>query len=202
MNLGIDKSIKYFRKSEVVLDNFKSKELYTMFNNSYYNNYEPQYESFLISICGNYYNGVLVSGYYLSKSLIVYSRDALIKILTNTKYEKSIDKIHKTSFQTGFSQELFELHIKYKTPILLNSSFNFQDRYKNLTLFKDPFLKPFEFQKVMDNYTIFQKIQQFISGVLSTPEKEPWPISDTLKAQSKGFDKYSFRKYKHQRKSK
>ena len=71
------------------------------------------------------------------------------------------------------------------------------------TTTKNPILKDYDFQKIVDPYTAFQEIQMYISGVLSTGDKNPqWPISDKLKAESKGFNDLSFRRQEHPRKSK
>jgi hypothetical protein len=65
----------------------------------------------------------------------------------------------------------------------------------------NPCLKDYQFHKIVDPYTAFQELQMYISGVLSTGDKNPQkPISDELKAQSKGFDEWSFRKKVHQSK--
>jgi hypothetical protein len=59
------------------------------------------------------------------------------------------------------------------------------------------------FQKIKDPYTAYQEVMQYISGVLGVDAvKEPWPISDELKAGSKGYDKWSFRRRSHPRKGK
>jgi hypothetical protein len=59
---------------------------------------------------------------------------------------------------------------------------------------KDISLKSIGFQQVMDTYMTFQKLSIFVGNILISQSKVPWPISDKLKAQSKGFDEYSFRK--------
>ena len=61
-------------------------------------------------------------------------------------------------------------------------------------LMLNPALKDFGFQKAKSGLQAFQDIAMHISGVLRPVEKEPEPISDVLKAHSKGFDKHSFRK--------
>ncbi len=54
-------------------------------------------------------------------------------------------------------------------------------------------LRPFDFVRIFDPYSAFQEIQMFMNN-LAAPEKEMPVISDELKAQSKGFDKWSFRR--------
>lgn len=60
-----------------------------------------------------------------------------------------------------------------------------------------PCLKNFEFFKVMPIFNAWQKIQMFITNDLAREKKMTIkPISDKLKAESHGFNKYSFRKEK------
>lgn len=215
MKSGVDRSIKYIRKTEIVKKNIKLRKLHEI--NRYSYNIKDCFidlsNVFLISICGNYYNGLQFSNFWINSydRYYFYDKESLIKLLENSKFSKSKIKdlepnwYYKSKetkiFESGYSKELFDLHIEYKTPILANSnSDNTIGNFNQFNLIKDANLKQFEFQKILDPFTIFQMIQQFISGVLSNPEKEIWPINDIVKAESHGFDKWSFRKQKHQRK--
>lgn len=65
----------------------------------------------------------------------------------------------------------------------------------NGQLITDGVLSSVRFQRVLDNFTAFQEISMFISGVLGTfDEVAPEPITDELRAHTKGFDKRSFRR--------
>ncbi len=57
-----------------------------------------------------------------------------------------------------------------------------------------PILKKYQFYKVFDTYEAFQKIEHFLTNELIKPDDMKVVIPDNLKAQSKGFDKWSFRK--------
>lgn len=60
-----------------------------------------------------------------------------------------------------------------------------------------PELKRFEFYKIFDAYTTFQKIEMYLTNELVKPDElNINPIDDKIKAQSKGFNKWSFRKMK------
>lgn len=62
-------------------------------------------------------------------------------------------------------------------------------------LILEPRLADWRFQRRMDSFTAFQEISMFISGVLGSPDRcAPEPITDELRAHTKGFDKRSFRK--------
>jgi len=53
-------------------------------------------------------------------------------------------------------------------------------------------LGPFEFYRVFDAYAAYQELCMFM-GNLAMPDKAMPVIDDVAKAQSKGFDRYSFR---------
>lgn len=58
----------------------------------------------------------------------------------------------------------------------------------------NPSLKAYKFMKVVDPYSAFQEISQFISGVLGNSEKQTVDISDENRLLQHGFDKkFSFR---------
>lgn len=57
-----------------------------------------------------------------------------------------------------------------------------------------PNLKEMEFYKKFDSYTTFQMIEMYLSNQLIQHDTKIINISDKLKAQSKGFNKWSFRK--------
>lgn len=57
----------------------------------------------------------------------------------------------------------------------------------------NPNLSAYEFAKVVDPYTAFMKLEMWFCN-RAEPRKKMPEISDELKAQSKGFDKYSFRR--------
>jgi hypothetical protein len=68
------------------------------------------------------------------------------------------------------------------------------DRTKSITAEIYPLLKNYSFYKVFDTYLAFQTIEHFLTNELIRPDEINVVISDNLKAQSKGFDKWSFRK--------
>lgn len=56
-------------------------------------------------------------------------------------------------------------------------------------------LKEFEFYKVLDPYRCHQEISMYVGGVLPRPGAQMVEIQDQkIKAQKRGFDKWSFRK--------
>ena len=67
----------------------------------------------------------------------------------------------------------------------------------------NPELKPFGFAPVVDPYTAVQELQMYIGNQLAHDSHPEMPVgSDRVIAESKGFDKYSFRKPKRSGKKK
>jgi hypothetical protein len=66
-------------------------------------------------------------------------------------------------------------------------------RYSSGTIEWNALLNQHDFMRVFDPYTAFQEIEMFMSN-LAIPQKPMPVIPDELKAESKGFDKWSFRK--------
>jgi hypothetical protein len=64
-----------------------------------------------------------------------------------------------------------------------------------------PSLSSLQFYKVFDSFAAYQEIETFLCNVLVEPDN-PYiePIPDVIKTGSKGFDKFSFRKEKSQKK--
>lgn len=62
------------------------------------------------------------------------------------------------------------------------------------TLVINPCLRDINFQKRMDGITAFQEISQHLASLSILNVPQPDPISDELRAQTKGFDSKSFRK--------
>jgi hypothetical protein len=67
--------------------------------------------------------------------------------------------------------------------------------HDNKVYLVDPPLKDFQFQKVIDPFTAYQELDMWVGGVLGQ-NKEPLEVSDSVKIQQHGFDKWSFRKHK------
>ena len=74
-------------------------------------------------------------------------------------------------------------------------------KYQDHPVVLHPVLEDFQFYRVYDMFSAYQAIENYLCNVLVPPD-DPYvePISDVIKAQSKGFDKFSFRKEKTKRK--
>lgn len=83
-------------------------------------------------------------------------------------------------------KDLLNLFIQYQVPV-------FHIRGDILTL--NPCLKDYAFYKVMDTTQAFQEIEMFLGNVLVSDTKVIVPVGDdNVIRDSKGFDKWTFRK--------
>lgn len=93
-----------------------------------------------------------------------------------------------------------ELFFKYKVPTFV---IEFRKGHHDIdpnddtsfVFVENPKLLDYSFQKMVDSYQAFQKIEQFINNELVNPDN-PYiePVSDKIKAESHGFNQWSFRK--------
>lgn len=77
---------------------------------------------------------------------------------------------------------------------------DFAEGNKNVDVITYPLLNKYCFYKKFDVYSTFQQIEHYLTNELIRPDKIDIIIPDELKAQSKGFDKWSFRKMSEKRK--
>jgi len=121
-------------------------------------------------------------------------------------------------------KDLIDMHRFLKTPVFINtcllndgryvddhgitSDELFQRIYVGSTIRNSSpvfttniILSKFDFIKKMDAFTCFQELERFLSNDLSTyqDKSDQVKISDKLKAETHGFDKFSFRKDKSTR---
>jgi hypothetical protein len=102
------------------------------------------------------------------------------------------------TYTAATDQKLLEIFRKYRVAYFVIPLTHGHDKKATVTLY--PLLKNYSFFKVFDVYTTFQKIEMFLTNELIRPDEINIVIPDKLKAQSKGFDKWSFRKMKEDKK--
>lgn len=197
---GIDKSIIYNREEQEIKNDLPEviKEFYRYRSGTYHINTYNSARCFAVILIDKCYFGLHLSDHIYDPNFkyvhhYFYTKESFYKYLNdnNIKIDNNVYRGYKDSLPIGCIDIGMDLAIKYKSPIF---TYDFKEYGNEYTFKKDTFLKEYQFYKVMEPLMIYQKIQMFVSGVLSTPEKEPWPISDKLKAESHGFDKWSFRK--------
>lgn len=82
-----------------------------------------------------------------------------------------------------------DLFREIKAPVFL-----VQNPHGVVKLTVNPRLNLLQFQKVINPYQAFQELEMFIGTDLAEQKDPEVHISDELRAESHGFDKYSFRK--------
>jgi len=82
-----------------------------------------------------------------------------------------------------------EAHRHFEAPILM-----LDQRWREVRIWKNPALGPLGFPRMVDAFTAFQEIAQYIGGgPLAGTKDAPADIADDVMRDSKGFDDRSFR---------
>lgn len=101
-------------------------------------------------------------------------------------------------FKHSFTQ-LQDYFINEHCPVFIYTSED--NRYEGLMELRvNSSLKNFGFFKQKDPASAFQEIYMYLAGVLGNQEKETINVSDKVRIQQHGFDKYSFRKLPQEKK--
>ena len=171
----------------------------------------------IVGFCGKLYPMLKIaitpfSPYEISGEHCVYSLESFEKILP---LEKLVPEKNSLSYFIPLNERIPEWFsgILYPRWSLRSHQVNIYQNSKLNNLFLDksvsyfhvhgvrdividayPILKDLEFYQVFDSFTCFQKIEQFLTNELVKPDLVDVEISDVLKAESHGFDKFSFRK--------
>ena len=87
--------------------------------------------------------------------------------------------------------ELLDLFEKHKTAIFVCDC----SPYRSTVVINES-LSRYGFQKVLPPMQAWQELEMYVGSYLTKPTIEEPPISDKIKAEIKGFDKFSFRKDK------
>jgi hypothetical protein len=176
-------------------------------------------EPFLIGFCGKIYPAVKLS---CSTSSFNYSAPTQIEemLFSFTEFQSRLESlgiylekskqyfwqtdriIHKTgaeNFFYGDHREYENLFREYHTPIFSIGKPGLLVR-ENVHLTINPSLRKLQFMKMKDPHTTFQDIYQYLAGVLGNKEKDIVQISDKDMLKQKGFDKYSFKTMKGEKK--
>ena len=221
LGFGIDPNVVYKRDS-LTIDHPLAKELikFTPAHNSrgYYSQYDDTYkaEPFIIGFCGKVYLGYFMRtdkkewGGWKEITRICYTIKEIEEFFIDNNLNTAINKFHEDQKKSAINawwsnpfrewsvtqtidklkqnQDVQDVFVRYKVPVFLITN---DDK---LTL--NPALNKYEFYKVVDAYTAFQEISQYMSGVLGTTEQNLTIISDKELIKKRGFDKHSFRKPK------
>ena len=220
---GIDTTIQYIRKEkEIKLLEKKDLSLNIIKNiqisgdETFYNNFRKAsgvigfcgklYPYFIFSRENNKYDKQVINNI---KDLCAFIENNVDKDVVKSFYSK--EKHYKYSYlRRGWyflsefsynmtnayfetysgSKDSLDLFDKYKVPIFKVE----QKEREKYTLTLNPNLKELNFMKLIDPFTAYQEIEMFISGVIGVQNPELIQISDKVKIEKRGFDKWSFRK--------
>ena len=92
-------------------------------------------------------------------------------------------------FEYKTKSELIDLFDKFNTAIFVH-------KLGNKTMVINERLNLYDFQKILPPMQAFQELEMYVGSYLTRPVIEEPPISDKIKAEIHGFDKFSFRKDK------
>ena len=120
---------------------------------------------------------------------------------TFSKFKNWFDQINGGSFSFNFcgstDKTINELNI-----YVMDYAYYVASNKLRKHILTYPILGDYDFQRIKDPYTCFQDVTMYLSGVVGNEEKPIEPISDVLKAETHGFNKFSFRKDKNHKKEK
>jgi hypothetical protein len=105
--------------------------------------------------------------------------------------QSMLERIEEFFDVTGdSSKDLMDFHHKVEVPIVMLSVGN----GRNPALTFNPVLKDVQFFRIVDNFTAYQELAMFVSGVLGGKSPKTIEVSNDIKIAKRGFDKWSFRK--------
>ncbi len=188
MQHGVDQSVVYVRYPKTI-----ETPNYTI------NGYRREFH-----ICGRYYpaiskmspKGVMVDFAWASlRPKTYYTFDEYMEDHLNTNVWDKKDLQRFFTVHDHQHERSRQYNIEHDSPIVM---FHLDQSFPNrrtalITL--NPRLSEFEFQRIIDPYTMYQNVDMFVSGVLSHPSNPPVQVKDKDMIVKKGFDsEYGFRK--------
>ena len=211
---GIDQTVMYIRKEEpVIITKNSNKTLVSLTNGimrqgigSHWVNRVYPFIDYLILFCGKLYPGISVviqekgstHFSYAEKIVYLWSRNVDTHSILK-KAEIPANRINNYGFsivsyfdffRQYTSKDLLSIHAEYDSPILLLK----REKYNGISCSLNPNLSAVKFERCLDPFTAFQELAMFISGVMGGKSPKTVEISDKVRAEKHGFDKWSFRK--------
>ena len=174
----------------------------------------------LIGFCGNIYPAIDITITPTNNNIystIVYNEMEYQQVVNafkeHFKYKRNSSYIfHQTRndksmirnyFNTQFNEYKY-LFTKFKVPIF-KMLIEYDQRIHNLAHYKLEIncnLQNNKFVKIKDPFTTYQDIEMFLNNDLANDEVEMVEISNESQNQKHGYDKWSFRKQKNNKKRK
>lgn len=177
---------------------------------------------FMIGFCGKLYYGMKIeyksekdiefTNYYCYsmediEHFVAYCDEKYVTELFNSKEPRyrhyklfTRYEMERTFSAWGQLDKRSDYFRKFNSPCFSVGIESIPRQENNILFTTNPCLKDFGFQKVFDSYTAYQELSMYIGGVLGRGEKETLQRKDfkdePIIRDSKGFDKWSFKKRK------
>jgi hypothetical protein len=179
-----------------------------------------------VGVCGKIYpvyEYMKYNSHQDNEYFYAYTVDDVVKVITACEPEKLKMFMRKQTKKTiWFSREEFvygtvcryldkysgsdlfdEYFVEHNTPVfVIDPDAQKSGKARKAVLYLNAELKPLAFAKVMDPYTAYQEIEMYMSGILGLTEPDIVNVQDRYLAESKGFDKWSFKTMPTKRKIK
>lgn len=183
-------------KSEKETLNFLSNfDLHSIKNNS-------GCKIFLLGIAGNVYPIIQSNITGKTKSYLTIkegSGDGKL-VLSNIHHDLGLSKVDPDSIIKNSLEVhknfLGSIFLTLKVPLFILENTWVISRGRLIRVIINPFLKPRNLVNLFPLFQVYQDIERFLGNELAEDRMRSFSISDDLKRDSKGFDKYSFRKMK------
>lgn len=217
---GIDKTKHYIRKTITYDDEsteytIVSNHVNKLTENKYYVNQlynscitkyktDPnvfKYNQVILFFCGKIFNIVIYKVYtdiVIIKNIeelhdLIISKgnkeivNKWLKIKNYIYYFKSMKEEYIEFFNIKENKQTLDLFLMFNSPC-------FCVDVLNKTIITNPMLKDFKFYTTMDSFTTYQNISMYIDNFLIGPPKNLITVSDKIKIDKHGYNKWSFRK--------
>lgn len=104
--------------------------------------------------------------------------------------KKSIEQEHYKYFDKWSGIESAEIFIKYNTPVFASIYSHSDNKYM---MYRNPVLTNLSFFTQFGSFEAYGEIDMYVCGVLGNTEDNMIDISDEVRRDQKGFDKWSFK---------
>jgi hypothetical protein len=151
----------------------------------------------IIGFCGEIVP-IVTNGYKYSGYKTFYNVESVQKFLGEGKIpyqaKEWLTDVRRTGSWTPYdfnAKANVDIFKEYKVPV-----FHAASDGDGVRITLNPCLKTLEFYRKYAPFEAWQKLSHYVGNVLIEESKPVWPIPDKIKAESHGFNKYSFRKDK------
>jgi hypothetical protein len=210
MKKGIDPSIVFVRDPSIKITKSLGFKNNIPFDSIHLGTTKYIYNYYL-GFCGNIYPmfmDILLTSEYMKSASYHHISQTIDNAKKFYKKEDVIDYYDKISSYSLNKINIFfnvdkNLFASYFTHPIFLSGLRWEKKKREtnkvLFIYYNINLKSLSFNKIFNAQEAFQELQMYISNI-AIPEKKPLVISDEEMAESKGFNKFSFRKDKTKKK--